>query len=111
MSPVRRRRRVGIVGLIVAGVVVAGCTFGADGEGARYTGRVSRISGKLLCVGPNTSSPTETCAGLPAGFRDVPVVGQCVALFAHIGDAGTPQTWTVDSLRLKVADSKCSKVG
>ena len=96
--------------LVVAGVVLAGCTLG-DGEGPRYTGRVSRVSGDRLCVGPNTSSPRETCGVLPAGFSQVPAVGHCVSLFAHFTEDGTRLTWTVDSLRLKVADRRCPKAG
>ena len=80
-----------------------------DGEGPRYTGRVTSVSPQRICVGPNTSSSSETCGEVPDGFSDLPRIGQCVSLFAHFSDQGRHRTWSDDSLRLKVKDSECQK--
>jgi hypothetical protein len=90
--------------LVLAGITT--CTLG-DGEGADYTGRVTRVSPQQLCVGPNPSSEAETCGVVPAGFTDLPGIGTCVSPFAHFSDEGRRRTWTEANLRLKVDDSEC----
>jgi hypothetical protein len=93
-----------LLALLLTGVCA--CTVG-DGEGPRYTGRVTRVSPQEICVGPSTSSRTETCGSVPAGFTDLPRVGQCVSLFPRVSDHGRHLTWTTTSLRLTVRDSEC----
>jgi hypothetical protein len=90
---------------MIAGV--SGCSFGSDGEGGRFTGRVTSVSSKQICVGPSTSSRTETCGDVPADVTDLPRVGQCVSLFEVVSDQGRHRTWSKKSLRLKVDDSEC----
>jgi hypothetical protein len=82
------------------------CVMG-DGEGPRFTGRVTKVSPSEICVGPSTSSRTETCGSTPAGFTDLPRIGQCVSLFPRFSDHGRRLTWTRTSLRLKVDDAEC----
>jgi len=97
-----------IAGLIIAVAVsgIAACSPG-EGEGPRYTGRVTTVSAEQICLGPSTSSQIETCGSVPTGFTDLPRVGQCVSLFANFSDQGRHRTWTEPSLRLKVDDSEC----
>ena len=93
--------------VVIASTLLVGCTTG-DGEGPRYTSRVVSVSDTRLCVGPNESSPQpRTCGDVPAGFADLPLVGQCVSLFAHFSDQGKRKTWTKTSLQLSVKDSEC----
>jgi hypothetical protein len=92
--------------LAVLFAVATACSPG-DGEGPRYSGRVTSVSAQQVCVGPSTSSGSETCGEVPDGFSDLPQVGQCVSLFAHFSDQGQHRTWTDDSLRLRVKDSEC----
>ena len=103
-----RRARLGLASVGIALALLAGCTIG-DGEGARYTGRVVRVSGSQVCVGPNTSSPTNTCGSVPPGFSRLPQVGQCMSLFAHVH--GRKLSWTNDSLNLAVPDNACGSRG
>ena len=94
---------------VLATAVVAGvtaCTLG-DGEGPRYTARVTRVSAQEICVGPNESSRVDTCGKVPAGFTELPHIGACMSLFGHPNDDGQTRTWTETSLRLKVDDSEC----
>jgi hypothetical protein len=106
MAP--REMRIGVLtGTLATLALIAACTFG-DGEGGRYTGRVVSISGSQLCVGPNTSSPTDTCGSMPAGFSNVPRIGQCVSLFAHVHDHGKRLSWTKTSLKFIVPDRYCA---
>lgn len=87
---------------------VTACSLG-DGEGPRYTGRVTSVTSEQICIGPNTSSPAETCGSVPIGFTLLPHVGQCVSLFARFSDEGRHRTWAESSLRLKVDDSVCAR--
>jgi hypothetical protein len=94
--------------LVVLGSLASGCTLG-DGEGGRYTGRVISASSEQICVGPNTSSPDKpTCAQVPPGVTDLPLVGQCVSLFGRSDDGYKTMSWSVESLHLKVEDSACA---
>ena len=95
--------------ILITALAVAGSTACSpgDGEGPRYTGRVTSASARQVCVGPNTSSRSETCGWVPAGSLNLPRVGQCVDLFAHFSDQGRHRTWTATSLRLSVDDSEC----
>jgi hypothetical protein len=102
------RAFVAIVVAALALTLTSACTLG-DGEGPRYTGRVTKASASQLCVGPNSSSPAETCGSLPLGLTDTPLVGQCVSLFTHFQDEGQQRTWTEASLHLKVDESKCKQ--
>jgi len=60
-------------------------------------------------VGAHTGSSPEACGEVPDGFSDLPQIGECVSLFAHVSDQGRRRTWTKDSLRLRVNDSECPK--
>jgi hypothetical protein len=101
----RRHASAALFAALIVPVLTA-CALG-DGEGPRYTGRATSVSPQQICVGPNTSSRTETCGDVPAGFTDLPRVGQCVSLFAHFSDQGRHRTWTETSLQLEVDDSEC----
>jgi len=105
---VTRRHLAAMCVLAIAFAAATGCSPG-DGEGPRYTGRVTSVSAQQVCVGPDTSSSSETCGEVPDGFGDLPRIGQCTSLFAHFSDQGPHRTWTEDSLRLKVKDSACEK--
>jgi hypothetical protein len=99
---------IGAVTLVILTTAgVAGCTVNTDGDGPRYTGRVTSVSASTICVGPSTSSSSTTCGTVPQGFAPLPKVGQCVSLFAHFRDKGNSISWTAPSLRLKIADSDC----
>jgi hypothetical protein len=98
-------RRTGLAvggGLAILLVTAASC--GRDGEGPRYIGRVTTVSGSQLCVGLSSSSSSTTCGSLPSG-PPTPKVGQCVALFSRT--TGSNMEWTKASLNLKVPDSDC----
>ena len=94
--------------LAVVFAAATACSPG-DGDGPRYTGRVTSVSPQQICVGPNTSSSSETCGEVPDKFSDLPRIGQCVSLFAHFSGQGRHRTWTEDSLRLKAKDSACQQ--
>jgi hypothetical protein len=86
---------------------VAGCTTG-DGEGPRYIGRVTSVSADTVCVGPSSSSDSETCGKVPEDPPSLPKVGQCVGLFpSDIGEDGRVLTWSKASLSLHYDDSEC----
>ena len=96
-----------VIATLVFGLL-ASCAFGTDGEGPRYIGRVVSASPSQVCVGPNSSTASTVCAAVPHGVKSVPVVGECVALFAKKYDKhDNPLEWTSDSMKLKVKDSEC----
>jgi hypothetical protein len=98
-----RRAVPGAVLVALALAFGAGCDFG-DGEGGRYVGRVTSVTKTEICVGPSSSSDTETCGAVPKGQFDLPQVGQCVGLFDR-GRSGV--VWTADSIRRSYKDSDC----
>jgi hypothetical protein len=93
--------------VVLTTAAVTGCTINTDGEGPRYTGRVTSVSASKICLGPSTSSSSTTCGTVPQGLAPLPELGQCVSLFAHLRDQGTSIAWTAASLRLRIADSDC----
>jgi hypothetical protein len=94
--------------LVVVLASAAACQAGAGGEGPGFTGRVVSVTSEQVCVGPNTSRDSITCGTVPNGPTDLPRVGQCVSLFAHLRDGGNKLDWTASSLRATVADTKCT---
>jgi len=105
---VTRRHVAAACALAVVFAAATACSPG-DGEGPRYTGRVTSVSPHQICVGPTTSSRSETCGEVPDGFSDLPRIGECVSLFAHFSDQGRHRTWTESSLQLHVKESECQK--
>jgi hypothetical protein len=79
---------------------------GEDGEGLRYIGRVTSVSAKQVCVGPVTSSDSETCGLVPDGQLKLPQVGQCVGLFAK-HQIGSELQWSAESILRHYEDADC----
>jgi hypothetical protein len=91
--------------LLMTSLMVS-CTFG-EGEGPRYIGRVVSVDEHVLCLGPNSSSPTGTCGSIPQGVTKLPRVGDCVSLFGNHFDQGTKIRWSASDLGRHVDDKEC----
>jgi hypothetical protein len=102
----RHATRLAGLGLLI--VVLSACTLG-DGEGPRYTGRVTSVSSTEICVGPNSNWPEVACESVPPGFTELPRVGQCVSLFARHFDQGRARAWTETSLKRAVEEDRCTQ--
>jgi hypothetical protein len=93
-----------LAALLMTSLLVS-CTLG---EGPRYIGRVVSVDEHVLCLGPNSSSPTRTCGSIPQGVTTLPRVGDCVSLFGHPFDQGTKIRWSASDLGHHVDDKECS---
>jgi hypothetical protein len=103
----RRRARTAAVVILAAGTLACGgCTLNDDGEGGRFTSRVTQVTPDKICVGPSQSSSTETCGLRPDKDEyPEPGIGQCVSLFERFKNGQTQ--WSAQSLNLTVDDAEC----
>ena len=105
------RRRFALVDLIALAIVlllgICACSLDNSGERPRYTGRVVSVSSTELCLGPNTSSPSGTCAAIPQGATALPKVGDCVSLLSEPVE-GDGLRWSMTDLNRVLQVDSCA---